>query len=97
MPDLTAARDTLEAEPQFLGTGPEAMLTAFLDVIVDGYAPVVAGLVNDIDQVEDSLFGEGSADPALSERIYRLLSQVIALQRAIGALPDMVRGLLSTA
>lgn len=94
VPDLTAAREALEAEPQFLGTGPEAMLTAFLDVIVDGYAPVVAGLVNDIDQVEDSPFGEGSTDPALSERIYRLLSQVIALQRAIGALPDMVRGLL---
>lgn len=70
------------------------MLTAFLDVIVDGYAPVVAGLMNDIDQVEDSLFGKGNADPALSERIYRLLAQVIALQRAIGPLPDMVRGLL---
>jgi magnesium transporter len=94
VPDLSAARDALEAEPQFLAKGPEAMLTAFLDVIVDDYAPVVAGLMNDIDEVEDSLFGEGNADPALSERIYRLLAQVIALQRAIGPLPDMVRGLL---
>jgi magnesium transporter len=94
MPDLSAARDALEAEPQFLSTGPEAMLTAFLDAIVDGYAPVVAGLVNDIDEIEDSLFGEGNVDPALSERIYKLLSQVIALQRAIGPLPDMVQGLL---
>ncbi|MFJ6852671.1 magnesium and cobalt transport protein CorA [Streptomyces sp. NPDC091271] len=93
-PDLSVARDALEAEPQFLSTGPEAMLTAFLDIVVDGYAPVVAGLVNDIDEVEDSLFGEGNADPALSKRIYRLLAQVIALQRAIGPLPDMVQGLL---
>lgn len=69
------------------------MRTAFFDV-VDGYAPVVAGLTNDVDEVEDSLFGEKNADPALSERIYRLLSQVVALQRAIGPLPDMVRGLL---
>ncbi|MCX5535801.1 magnesium and cobalt transport protein CorA [Streptomyces sp. NBC_00006] len=94
VPDLSAARDALEAEPEFLGLGPEAMLTAFLDVIVDGYAPVVAGLMNDIDEIEDTLFGKGNADPALSERIYRLLAQVIALQRAIGALPNMVRGLL---
>lgn len=41
------------------------MLTAFLDEIVDGYAPVVAGLENDIDEVEDSLFGDGDVDPAL--------------------------------
>lgn len=94
VPDLLAARDALEAEPQFLGTGPEAMFTAFLDNIVDGYAPVVAGLMNDIDEVEDSLFGTGNAAPTLSERIYRLLAQVIALQRAIGPLPDMVQGLL---
>ncbi|MEU3733848.1 magnesium and cobalt transport protein CorA [Streptomyces sp. NPDC033538] len=94
VPDLSAARDALEAEPEFLSTGPEAMLTAFLDVIVDGYAPVVAGLVHDIDEVEDSLFGASGVDPALSERIYKLLSQVIALQRAIDPLPDMVRGLL---
>jgi len=92
--DLSAARDALEADPQFLATGPEAMLTAFLDVIVDGYAPVVAGLVHDIDEVEDTLFGEGNTDPALSKRIYRLLSQVIALQRAVTPLPDMVQGLL---
>lgn len=94
VPDLTPARDALEAEPEFLSIGPEAMLTAFLDVIVDGYAPVVAGLMNDIDEVEDSLFGKGNADPELSKRIYRLLAQVIALQRSIGPLPDMVHGLL---
>jgi magnesium transporter len=68
--------------------------TPFLDAIVDGYAPVVAGLVNDIDEVEDSLFGQEDVDPALSKRIYNLLSQVISLQRAIDPLPDMVRGLL---
>ncbi|WP_223693565.1 magnesium and cobalt transport protein CorA [Leifsonia poae] len=93
-PDLAAIRGALEAEPAFLGLGPEAMLTALLDEIVDGYAPVVAGLEEDIDQVEDGLFAGGHVDPALSERIYRLLEQVIAFQRAIGPLPGMVQGLL---
>lgn len=41
---------------------------------------IVAGLVNDIGEVEGSLFGEGDSDPALSQPIYRLLSQVIAFQ-----------------
>ncbi|MEJ3404833.1 magnesium and cobalt transport protein CorA [Rathayibacter sp. YIM 133350] len=93
-PDLAAIRAALEAEPEFLGTGPEAMLTALLDEIVDGYAPVVSGLEEDIDQVEDSLFSGHSVDPALSERIYRLIEQVISFQRAIGPLPGMVQGLL---
>ncbi len=93
-PDLAATRKALEAEPQFLGTGPEAMLTALLDEIVDGYAPVVAGLEEDIDQVEDSLFVGGHVDPELSQRIYRLLEQVLSFQRAIGPLPTMVQGLL---
>ncbi|MGY0498277.1 magnesium and cobalt transport protein CorA [Nocardia sp. FBN12] len=95
--DLTTVRDALEADSQFLSIGPEAMLTAFLDEIVDGDTPVVAGVEADIDEVEDSLFSDGDVDPALSERIYRLLEQVIAFQRAIGPLPAIVRGLLSGA
>lgn len=93
-PDLTATRVALEAEPDFLSSGPEAMLTALLDEIVDGYAPVVAGLENDIDEVEDGLFADGPVDPELSERIYRLIEQVLSFQRAIGPLPDMVQSLL---
>lgn len=43
VPDPPVAHEALEAEPQFLSTGPEAMLTAFLDSTVDSYAPVDAG------------------------------------------------------
>ena len=32
------------------------MLYAILDQVVDEYAPVVAGLENDIDEIEDELF-----------------------------------------
>lgn len=51
-------------------------------------------LEEDIDQVEDSLFIDGHVDPALSQRIYRLIEQVLAFQRAIGSLPTMVDGQL---
>ena len=43
--------------PQMLARGPEAVLYAILDQVVDGYAPVVAGLENDIDEIETQVFG----------------------------------------
>jgi magnesium transporter len=71
----------------------EAVLSRVLDELVDGYAPVVAGLQDDIDEIEDDLF-DGQVDPESSKRIYQLLSEVIGFQRAIGPLPGMVDSLL---
>jgi magnesium transporter len=78
-PDLGEVRRRLEREPQTLRLGPEAVLYAILDQVVDEYAPVVAGLENDIDEIEDELF---SSDPTVSRRIYQLSREVIAFQRA---------------
>ncbi|GAB2984213.1 magnesium and cobalt transport protein CorA [Frigoribacterium salinisoli] len=92
-PDLAVLRRGLEADPDDLAQGPHAVLAAVLDEVVDGYAPVVAGLQHDIDEIEDDLF-DGQVDPASSRRIYQLLSEVIGFQRAIGPLPDMLQALL---
>jgi magnesium transporter len=70
--------------------GPEAVLYALLDQVVDEYAPVVAGLENDIDEIEDQLF---SGDPRVSRRIYDLAREVIQFQRAIHPLPAMIQQL----
>ncbi|GAA4676729.1 magnesium and cobalt transport protein CorA [Frondihabitans cladoniiphilus] len=92
-PNLAEVRRRLEGDPEFLALGSEAVMTAVFDDVVDGYAPVAAGLENDVDEIEDQLFG-GKVDTKLSQRIYQLLSQVIAFQRAIGPLPDMLKALL---
>ena len=78
-PDLGRVRRRLEATPELLRLGPEAVLYAILDQVVDEYSPVVAGLENDIDEIEDQLFG---GDPSVSRRIYELLREVIEFQRA---------------
>ncbi|MFC8617207.1 magnesium/cobalt transporter CorA [Micromonospora purpureochromogenes] len=78
-PDLAAVRRRLEGDPQVLALGPEAVLYAVLDQVVDGYAPVVAGLENDIDEIETQVFG---GDPNASRRIYSLSREVIQFQRA---------------
>lgn len=90
-PDLARVRHRLESQPELLSLGPEAVLYAILDEVVDEYRPVVAGGENDIDEIEDSLFGGGGA--SLSQRIYELSSEVISFQRATQPLAEMLEGL----
>jgi magnesium transporter len=78
-PDLASVRRRMEGNRDLLCLGPEAVLYAIFDQVVDEYAPVVAGLENDIDEIEDQLF---NGDPAVSRRIYDLTREVIELQRA---------------
>jgi magnesium transporter len=89
-PDLASVRHRLEADPTLLGLGAEAILYAILDQVVDEYAPVVAGLENDIDEIEDQLFG---GDPAVARRIYELFREVIEFQRATQPLSGMLEAL----
>jgi magnesium transporter len=89
-PDLAQVRRRLESAPELLRLGPEAVLYAILDQVVDEYAPVIAGLENDIDEIEDQLF---RGDPAVARRIYDLFSEVIELQRATHPLVDILNGL----
>lgn len=90
VPDLGLVRDRLERTPELLRLGPEAVLYAILDLVVDGYEPVVAGLENDIDEIEDQLF---KGDPAVSRRIYELSREVIEFQRATTPLLGMLGSL----
>jgi magnesium transporter len=91
-PDLAKVRSRMESQPEFLALGPDAVLYGILDQVVDEYEPVVAGLENDIDEIEDDLFG---ADPDVSRRIYELSRQVISFQRATGPLVGMLQELMS--
>ena len=78
-PNLGKVRRRLEAEPELLRRGPEAILYAIMDEVVDGYAPVVEGLENDIDEIETEVF---SGNTGVSRRIYELAREVIQFQRA---------------
>ena len=85
-PNLAAVRHRLEARPDLVAHGPYAVVWAVCDDIVDQYLPVVAGVENDIDEIEDELF---SGDPAVSKRIFGLQREVIDLQHATTPLVDM--------
>jgi magnesium transporter len=91
-PDLAAVRQRMEDNSQLLEHGAEAVLYAILDSVVDGYAPVVAGLQNDIDEIETQMF---RGDPHVSRRIYELSREVIEFQRATHPLRDVLGGLMA--
>ena len=89
-PDLSRVRRRLESSPELLAKGSEAVLYAVLDAVVDGYSPVVAGLANDIDEIETQVFG---GDPGVSRRIYELSQEVLEFQRAVNPLTGIVAGI----
>ena len=86
-PEFSSVRRRLESEPELLEHGPEAVLYAVVDKVVDGYYPVVAGLANDIDEIEVEVF---RGDPEVSRRIYELSGEVADFQRATRPLAEMI-------
>lgn len=89
-PKLGRVRKRLEDEQDLLSMGPEAVLYAVLDQVIDEYEPVAVGLANDIDEIEEQLFsGQGN----VSRRIYELSREVIEFQRAVAPLDALIERL----
>jgi magnesium transporter len=86
--ELTDVRRRLERDPEQLARGPGAVLHAIVDRVVDDYAPALAGLSQDIDEVENEVFSERRTNP--SERIYKLKREVLEFNRAAGPLVEPV-------
>src|SRR4051794_27512192 len=86
--ELAEVRSRLEDDPALLQHGPGAVLHAIVDRVVDDYAPAIAGLGEDIDQVEDQVFSEARINVA--ERIYKLKREVLQFGHAVGPLVDPV-------
>lgn len=84
---LDRVRRRLEDEPDLLRRGPAAILYAIMDQVVDDYIPVVKGLENDIDEIEEEVFG-GNA--GVSRRIYQLSREVIEFHRATQPLREVL-------
>jgi magnesium transporter len=78
--ELRSARQRLEQHPELMAVGSASALWAILDVVVDGYRPVVTELERDIDQIEATVFS-GAAAP--TERIYSLRREANDFYRAV--------------
>jgi magnesium transporter len=86
-PDLAVVRKRMEEQPELLRHGPDAVLYAVMDKVVDDYFPVLDGLQNDVDEIETQVF---TGDPDVSRRIYQLTREVIEFQRAVAPLREIL-------
>ncbi|MEA2330408.1 MAG: magnesium transporter [Thermoleophilaceae bacterium] len=89
--ELKDVRQHLEEQPELLAHGPGAVLHAIVDRVVDDYGPAIAGLGQDIDEVENEVFSDTRTNPA--ERIYKLKREVLQFNHAAGPLVDPIHGL----
>jgi magnesium transporter len=65
------------------------VLHAIVDKVVDDYGPAIAGLQEDIEQVEEEVFSPEARINA-AERIYRLNREVLQFNRATGSLMEPI-------
>ena len=92
--ELKPARARLEERPELVALGPAAAVWAILDKVVDDYAPVVAGIEDDIEEVEQEIFQDHLDS---TQRIYFLKREVIEFHRAVFPLLSPLDALLQGA
>jgi magnesium transporter len=87
---LEGVRKQLEDHSGFLGKGTGAVLWAVVDKVVDDYGPVIDGLENDVDEIEEEVFG---GNTEVSRRIYDLSREVLEFRRAVQPLARVLERL----
>ncbi len=89
----TEVRARCEGKPHLLRKGPAFALYAVMDSIVDQYFPVVEGLEQELDAIEEKIFGTAPSR-ATTEQIYQLKRELLQVRRAISPLIDICNKLV---
>jgi magnesium transporter len=79
--DPSAAHQVRMGLEPLLSKGPDLLLWAFIDSIVDGYFPVFDRLGDEIDEVEDAALAK--AVPATLQHIFRLKRELLRIRHAL--------------
>lgn len=83
--DFLGVRRRAESEPELLRHGSGFVLYALMDAVVDRYFPVIDLLEDELDGIEEDIFGQGNARTNI-ERLYHLKRRVVVLHRAVAPL-----------
>ena len=84
---VSRVRSRVEGEDDLIRLGGDGVLYALFDQIVDDYFPVLDGLENDIDEIEDALF---AGEQHVSQRIYELAREVNDFHRGVSPLTTVM-------
>src|SRR3954447_17308400 len=91
--DLHGVRTQAEERGDLLRCGTSAVLHAIIDRVVDDYEPVLVGIEDAIEEVEQEVFSPSRSNP--TERIYKLKREVLELHRATAPLAEPLKKLAS--
>jgi magnesium transporter len=87
---LAETRAKLETRPEMLRCGPGSVLHGIIDHVVDDYKPVIAGLDNDILEIESTVFAERRRGVDPTRRVYLLRQEVLDFYRATKPLLEAI-------
>ena len=91
--ELHDVREEVERDTELLKKGPPAILYRIVDRIVDDYEPVLQGVEDDIEEVEQQVFSPERSNVA--PRVYHLKGEVLEFHRATAPLIDPLDKLAS--
>jgi magnesium transporter len=92
--ELGTVRALLESKPELLAYGPWAVVHAIYDRIVDSYVDCAGAVELDLDALEESVFGRGSARGGI-QRVYQLKRELVEFRRAVVPLQRPVAALVA--
>ena len=86
-------RSRCESTPHLLGKGPGFALYAVMDSIVDQYFPVIDAFEEELEILEEKIFGKKMARETTAE-IYQLKRELMEVKRAVLPLMDICNRLV---
>lgn len=86
-------RTRCESTPHLLKKGPGFALYAVMDSIVDQYFPVIEALEQELEKLEEMVFGKTFVRET-TEQIYQLKRKLLEVKRAVSPLIDMCNRLV---
>jgi magnesium transporter len=81
---LDQVRQDLDAGLKHPDWGPTEVASRVADRVIDGYQKAIDFILEDVDEIEEQVFGGGDDDR--SERIYKLKREVAEFRRAVSPL-----------
>jgi len=81
-------RTRCEATPALLRKGPGFVLYALMDFVVDQYFPIVEALEEQLEVLEEEIFG-GTFSSATTQQVYALKRDLVTFKRAVSPLVDV--------
>ena len=92
-PSDADVRARCESTPFLLSKGPGFVLYALMDFIVDQVFPIVEALEDDLEALEERIFGE-RFNRAATKQIYKLKRDLLEVKRAVSPVVDICNRLV---